>query len=364
MQDLFKNLSLSKSKPAILSLVSPYNLNYKPKSIQNDFPQVLSELYDPDCLEHNYMQLLQQAKLVAVEVNKTQQENVEQATRRQSNSRLWFRFRAGRITASKMYSVLHTNTTMPSVSLIKDICYPEAHKFTTNATKWGCNHEQEALDIYDSMMKSQHRDFQMSNCGFVISMEYPFIGASPDSFVNCSCCGEGCVEVKCPYCKRDYDLDDAAQDPKFCLQSAGDSDLKLKENHAYYAQVQTQMNVCGRKYCDFFVFTEKGFHCERIICDSSLWEEYVMKAEMVFRNGVLPQIIGKCFTRVPKYIVYDNDNSSQHCYCNGNGTGEMFACSKSNCVRKFFHLACLNLKHVLKKKWVCPDCRNCNMKPN
>ena len=51
LQDFFCKLSLSKSKLAILSLVSPYNVQYKPKSIQEIYPQVLGELYGEHIVE-------------------------------------------------------------------------------------------------------------------------------------------------------------------------------------------------------------------------------------------------------------------------------------------------------------------------
>ena len=41
------------------------------------------------------------------------------------------------ITASKMHSVLHTNSDMPSVSFLKSICYPESYRFSVEATKGG-----------------------------------------------------------------------------------------------------------------------------------------------------------------------------------------------------------------------------------
>ena len=34
---------------------------------------------------------------------------------------------------------------------------------------------------------------------------YPFLGASPDGLVCCSCCGKGLLEIKCPYSIRDRD---------------------------------------------------------------------------------------------------------------------------------------------------------------
>jgi hypothetical protein len=60
---------------------------------------------------------------------------VEKETRKQSGSRIWFRQRAGRITASKVKQVLGTKCDNPSKSLIKSICYPEAYQFSTVATR-------------------------------------------------------------------------------------------------------------------------------------------------------------------------------------------------------------------------------------
>lgn len=60
---------------------------------------------------------------------------LEEATKGQASNKLWFLHRAGRITASQFKAVCHTNPIMPSQSLIKKICYPEAMKFSNEATK-------------------------------------------------------------------------------------------------------------------------------------------------------------------------------------------------------------------------------------
>ena len=169
---------------------------------------------------------------------------------------------------------------MPSVSLIKSICYLESYRFSVEATKWGCQHEKLALDAYRLMKEKQHLNFRTVNCGFIISTDEPIIGASRDSLISCDCCGEGCVEVKCPCCIRNNTIDEAASnsDPKFCIHSGS-----LSTTHPYYAQIQTQMNVCNRKYCDFFMWTEKDYFCQRIMQDKDIWKTYVEKAELVFR---------------------------------------------------------------------------------
>ena len=256
-----------------------------------------------------------------------------------------------------MHSILHTNSDIPSVSLIKSICYPESYRFSTESTKWGCQHKKLAMDAHRVMKENQHLNFHMVDCGFFISTDYPFIGASPDSLISCDCCGEGCVEVKCPYCKRNDTVDEASNsESNFWIQSG-----ILSITHPYYAQIQTQMNVCNRKYCDFFLWTKKDYFCQRVMQDKDIWKTYVGKAQLVFRNGVLPEIIGKCLTRVPKVTVYDNNDGSQFCYCKGAVVGEMYPCSRVECQIKYFHLECLNLTRTLKKNWVCPDCRNVNM---
>ena len=118
----------------------------------------------------------------------------EAGTMNQANSRLLFRMRCGRITASKFKSACHTDPASPSVSLIMAIRYPEACHFSTSATRWGWQHEKVALERYTGL--SQHKNLRVSKCGLLISVEYPFIGASPDGTVECSCCGQGICEVK------------------------------------------------------------------------------------------------------------------------------------------------------------------------
>jgi len=67
-------------------------------------------------------------------VTQEQAVKLEEATREQASSKVWFLHRAGRITASNFKAAAATNTYMPSQSLIKRLCYPEAFKFKTAAT--------------------------------------------------------------------------------------------------------------------------------------------------------------------------------------------------------------------------------------
>ena len=66
-----------------------------------------------------------------LQITSQEVDNVEMETRGQSSKRSWFIYRAGRVTASVIKSAARTNHAMPSESLIKRICYPEAFKFSS-----------------------------------------------------------------------------------------------------------------------------------------------------------------------------------------------------------------------------------------
>ena len=159
-------------------------------------------MYKKDYLSLGYRSLLQLANQTNVCLTADQAKAVESKTRDQAKSRIWFRMRAGRITASKFKSACCTDPANPSKSLIMSVCYPEVYRFCNEATKWGCHHEQLALEIYSH--RSQHENVKVSKCGLFISVDYPFLGASPDSIVECSCCGKGVCEVKVRTCTYNF----------------------------------------------------------------------------------------------------------------------------------------------------------------
>ena len=230
-------------KPIILSIVEPYSQNFVHH--RDHVPQLLYDIFKPVHLEYNYTQLLTLANDYAqVKVTPAMVSRLAQLTRDQSKSKLWFQYRARRITASRLRQVLHTDPHQPSLSLLKSICYPEINRFSTQATSWGCEHEKEALLAYKAQMVTNHGGFEISCCGFVVSAEHPFLGASPDALIQCDCCGQGVVEIKCPLCANQMSFVEAADRVgTFCLSELSEGTLKLKCDHSYYYQCQLQMFV-------------------------------------------------------------------------------------------------------------------------
>ena len=363
LETFFHGLSLGDTKPAVLSLVSPYSDGYIPKQAQIVFPEMLRDLVREDHYKKPFNIVLEHSMAVKLAVCSEQIEAVEKATRAQSNSRLWPLFRAGRVTASKFRTVCHTDPSQPAASCIKGICYPDRH-LTTPAMRWGIKHEKCAKAAYVSRMMAEHVNIYVRDSGFVIHREYPEIGASPDGVTWCDCHGEGSLEVKCPYILRDEDITTASEGAT-CLSKDTDGNLKLRVNHAYYYQVQCQLFVCGHAYGDFVVWTQRSCHCERIAKDDKFWEEMLPKARHFFRVGLLPELLGKCHTRPPLVGCPDIQTDSTAsvtavpvwCYCRKEESGDMVACDSGSCKYEWFHFACVGLLSEPKGKWFCPECR-------
>ena len=134
-----------------------------------DLPEVLATtLFDKEKLSMNYLDLLKDATELEVIVTAVQCLAAELATRQQSSFALWFQMRSGRISASNLNAVCHTDPAMPVISLIMTICHPEMSRFKIVAMKYGCNHEKEAREQY-VQESSSHQEFRVSDCGFFIS---------------------------------------------------------------------------------------------------------------------------------------------------------------------------------------------------
>ena len=192
---LFASLAEYSNKPAILALVKDYSSKYIPSSLAADLPLCLTDIYNTEHLKKPFSELLQTAEVTEVSVSASQAKTVEEKTRGQAKSRLWFRMRTGRITASKLKAVCCTDPAMPSISLIMSICHPELSKFSTKATQWGCEHESVAQEKYKTMYQPLHNRFSLTESGLFIHPDYPFMGASPDGLVSCLCCGEGVCSI-------------------------------------------------------------------------------------------------------------------------------------------------------------------------
>ena len=251
--------------------------------------------------------------------------------------------------------------------------------------RYGCEHEEEARQAFiQKRINNRHINFSCVNAGLHISAEYPFIAATPDGLLDCECCGEGLLEVKCPFRYCNSDLPDAetgdSEDlAKFYMEVDFAGGLSLKRNHQYYYQVQAQMNICDRPYCDFVVWSSKGMIVQRIYRDKVFFEAQVNKVMHFIQYGVLPELVGKWLTR--KVVANKNgvvvseeqlinatiaaeaeaeeapEAGRLICYCSMPATSEMLRCANLNCTIKEFHMDCLRVRCPPRGNWFCPHCR-------
>ena len=82
-------------------------------------------------------------------------------------------------------------------------------------------------------------------CGFHISTEHPYLGATPGGAVFDASNAEepfGFLEVKCPYAPRNVTPEEACSTTGFCctlqVNPDGATQLFLRTNNIYYAQVK------------------------------------------------------------------------------------------------------------------------------
>ena len=201
------------------------------------------------------------------------------------------------------------------------------------------------------------------------------------------CCGKGVVEVKCPYKYKDKSFKEASEESTFYLSCTAGGGFTLKNKHAYYYQVQLQMKVCEVDYCDFVVWRPGELVVLRISPNKSFIDSAVDKATTFYKSGVLPELIGKWYSRPQKVCVdsatsvtaptCNNSNASSSvtalatsnttedktdgnekwCFCQMEERGTMIGCDNESCSISWYHIDSLNLQNIPSGKWYCPDCR-------
>lgn len=164
----------------------------------------------------------------------------------------WHAARAGRVTASRVCDIVRQTKT--GVSAMRTTYMGElaaermtgkanTDGFKSKAMEWGNECEDKARDYYAFM-----RDVEPVKIGFVIHPTIEMAGASPDRLIG----DDGLIEIKCPNTATHIaTLRGAPIDPD------------------YVKQMQWQMAVCERQWCDFVSFdprmpADMQLHVQRV----------------------------------------------------------------------------------------------------
>ena len=151
----FAALNTAMPSAAVLSLTDVYRKNFVPKTVTGQLRRQLGSLYDST--RNTYDDVLIHCASVNVSITDAQVKFVECETRQQASTPLWFKMRAGRVTASTFHAACHTSLQKPSVSLLKRIC-TNTH-FSSAATDYGIQHENNARKQYIVQSSCDHVNF-------------------------------------------------------------------------------------------------------------------------------------------------------------------------------------------------------------
>lgn len=171
----------------------------------------------------------------------------------------WIQARLGKVTTSKFKDVM-TKGRGDSVSKTREsYLYQLASEIVTGlpsdnyvsqAMEWGKENEYNARKNYELV-----EDIEVNQVGFVKHNDS--IGCSPDGFVN----NDGLIEIKCP--------NTSTQISYF---------LKDEFPKDYTAQVQGQLWICEKEWCDFVSYDP------RITTDARYFKKRVFRNEKFIKE--------------------------------------------------------------------------------
>lgn len=151
----------------------------------------------------------------------------------EQGSQEWLALRAGKVTASKVADVMSSITTAGYKNYLADLVVErltgkKTESFTNAAMQWGVDQEPIARAEYE--VKTGNFVDQIA---FVDHPTIANFGCSPDGLVG----NDGLIETKCPNTATHID---------YVMQD--------KVPTKYIPQIQCQLAVTGRKWCDFVSF--------------------------------------------------------------------------------------------------------------
>ncbi|XP_050058307.1 uncharacterized protein LOC126550531 [Aphis gossypii] len=124
-------------------------------------------------------------------------------------------------------------------------------------------------------------------CGLMIDQDFSWFNED-----------NGLVEIKCPYSAKDYtNINDAIIEKKInFLRLNLNKEPELKKTHDYYYQIQGQLHISKKKYCDFIVYSSNWLHVETIYYNNEFWINVMQpKLTKFYLNCLLPEIV------IPQY---------------------------------------------------------------
>lgn len=202
------------------------------------------------------------------QISRQKRDWIEQETKLQQSSPLWRLLRLNKLTASCAGKLYKSIKKQSKSKLFRKISENEAMKH-------GVAFEPLAIAALE-----KSNDVKIKESGLWISLNKPYLGASPDGLIFKNDSLYSVVEVKCPFTARMQTIDYWIENNKTCL----DKDRRLSRKHDYYFQIQMQMALAEVQYGLFGVFTGIDLFYEWIEFDQQLWNKMESKFERVWKD--------------------------------------------------------------------------------
>ena len=135
--------------------------------------------------------------------------------------------------------------------------------------RWGIEHDS-VVAIEEYVRKKKLPLTAMTSCDFVINPKWHLLGCNPDGIIVGNGSPDTCIEVKCPYSKRNCSIKEAALTDKSFFMNVLENKCDLKVGHFYYYQSQGLMTILEVACIDFVVFANRDIHVERIFRDQTM----------------------------------------------------------------------------------------------
>lgn len=252
----------------------------------------LASLYSDNNRNKTLSELIEKGKSISLNISKEETDEISNLTIPRLKSKCSVALRRGRITGSNFKSCCTSNIKDPNITLIRRIinitkCFGEVASI---------KYKKKAIKQYISNMEMNHEEFVYKECGLLINPKFPFLAGSPDALVSCTCHREGCLKLK--YLKSlisDESLERMTQKPNNILNKLGEQ-YTLEKNHEYFYQVQLQINLIEKEYCDFVIWSQQKVIVIRVEAEIEFWSAAIGKALSFHEKIIMPELLAKFYT--------------------------------------------------------------------
>lgn len=183
-------------------------------------------------------------------------------------SKEWFDVRRGKITGSIAGAILNLNKYKSRKDVMREMVrsyHGLQPDFVGNKfTQYGIDNEPLAIESFEKLF-----NVEVSECSFVVSNQYEWLGASPDGFIESE---NALLEIKCPFPFRKI--------MKF---------KSIDDIPHYYAQVQIQMFCTEVQRCWFYQWSDHS-HKVELVDINYYWLSDALDKLEAFHKEFLTQI--------------------------------------------------------------------------